>query len=48
MPVMCQLGPAVPAGLTRYASVVFGSDYRDSFFAAIRAAVPQTPLFSAR
>ena len=35
MPVMCQLGPAVPAGLTRYASQVFGSDYRDSFFAAM-------------
>ena len=25
MPVMCQLGPAVPAGLTRYASRVFGA-----------------------
>src|SRR5262245_11944216 len=35
MPVMCQLGPAVPAGLTRYASRAFGADYRDSFFAAI-------------
>jgi putative membrane-bound dehydrogenase-like protein len=35
MPVMCQLGPAVPAGLTRYASDVLGSDYRDSFFAAM-------------
>jgi putative membrane-bound dehydrogenase-like protein len=35
MPVMCQLGPAVPAGLTRYASRVFGNDYRDSFFAAL-------------
>ena len=35
MPVMCQLGPAVPAGLTRYASDVFGADYRDSFFAAM-------------
>src|SRR5262245_4033626 len=35
MPVMCQLGPAVPAGLTRYASRAFGVDYRDSFFAAI-------------
>ncbi len=35
MPVMCQLGPAVPAGLTRYASQVFGADYRDSFFAAM-------------
>jgi putative membrane-bound dehydrogenase-like protein len=35
MPVMCQLGPAVPAGLTRYASNVFGRDYRDAFFAAL-------------
>jgi putative membrane-bound dehydrogenase-like protein len=35
MPVMCQLGPAVPAGLTRYASRAFGGDYRDSFFAAM-------------
>jgi putative membrane-bound dehydrogenase-like protein len=35
MPVMCQLGPAVPAGLTRYASLAFGADYRDSFFAAM-------------
>ena len=35
MPVMCQLGPAVPAGLTRYASRVFGADYRHNFFAAM-------------
>ncbi len=35
MPVMCQLGPAVPAGLTRYESRVFGVDYRDTFFAAM-------------
>jgi putative membrane-bound dehydrogenase-like protein len=35
MPVMCQLGPAVPAGLTRYASRAFGGEYRDSFFAAM-------------
>jgi putative membrane-bound dehydrogenase-like protein len=35
MPVMCQLGPAVPAGLTRYASRAFGSAYRDNFFAAM-------------
>jgi putative membrane-bound dehydrogenase-like protein len=35
MPVMCQLGPAVPAGLTRYASRVFGPEYRDNFFAAM-------------
>ena len=32
---MCELGPAVPAGLTRYASRVFGADYRDNFFAAM-------------
>jgi putative heme-binding domain-containing protein len=35
MPVMCQLGPAVPAGLTRYTSAAFGAGYRDSFFAAM-------------
>ncbi len=35
MPVMCELGPAVPAGLTRYASRGFGADYRDNFFAAM-------------
>jgi putative membrane-bound dehydrogenase-like protein len=35
MPIMCQLGPAVPAGLTRYASPAFGDDYRDSFFVAM-------------
>jgi len=35
MPVLCELGPAVPAGLTRYASRVFGADYRDNFFAAM-------------
>ena len=35
MPVMTQLGPAVPAGLTRYQSAVFGSDYQDNFFAAM-------------
>ncbi len=35
MPVMCQLGPAVPVGLTRYASLSFGRGYRDSFFAAM-------------
>jgi putative membrane-bound dehydrogenase-like protein len=35
MPVMAQLGPAVPAGLTRYASRVFGSEYQDSFYAAM-------------
>jgi putative heme-binding domain-containing protein len=35
MPVLAQLGPAVPAGLTRYASRVFGTDYQDTFFAAM-------------
>ena len=35
MPVLSQLGPAVPVGLTRYAAAVFGNEYRDSFFAAM-------------
>jgi putative membrane-bound dehydrogenase-like protein len=35
MPVMCQLGPAVPAGLTRYASRAFGDEYRDNLFTAM-------------
>ncbi|MGB2717497.1 MAG: PVC-type heme-binding CxxCH protein [Vicinamibacterales bacterium] len=35
MPVMRQLGPDVPAGLTRYQSRVFGDEYRDSLFAAL-------------
>ena len=35
MPVMTHLGPAVPCGLTRYASRVFGEDYRDNFFACL-------------
>ncbi len=35
MPVMLQLGPDVPAGLTRYASHVFGDEYRDNLFAAM-------------
>ena len=35
MPVMLQLGPAVPAGLTHFASSAFGEDYRDNFFAAM-------------
>ena len=35
MPIMTQLGPAVPAGLTRYSSAVFGEGYRDNFFAAM-------------
>jgi putative membrane-bound dehydrogenase-like protein len=35
MPALVDLGPAVPAGLTRYASRAFGPEYRDSFFAAL-------------
>ena len=35
MPVMVQLGPDVPAGLTRYASRVFGDEYRDNLFGAM-------------
>jgi putative heme-binding domain-containing protein len=35
MPVMSELGPAVPSGLTRYASSTFGAEYRDNFFAAM-------------
>src|SRR3954471_3304973 len=35
MPILTQLGPAVPAGLTRYTSRAFGPDYRDNFFAAM-------------
>ena len=35
MPIMTGLGPAVPAGLTRYASSVFGDGFRDNFFAAM-------------
>jgi putative membrane-bound dehydrogenase-like protein len=35
MPVLLQLGPDVPAGLTRYASQVFGAEYRDNLFAAM-------------
>ncbi|MFL6278724.1 MAG: PVC-type heme-binding CxxCH protein, partial [Vicinamibacterales bacterium] len=35
MPILSQLGPAVPAGLTRYTSRAFGDDYRDNFFAAM-------------
>jgi putative membrane-bound dehydrogenase-like protein len=34
MPELSQLGPAAPSGLTRYASRVFGLDYRDNFFVA--------------
>ena len=35
MPELTAYGPAAPAGLTRYASRVFGDEYRDNFFAAM-------------
>jgi len=35
MPVMTHLGPAVPCGLTRYESRIFGEDYTDNFFACL-------------
>ena len=35
MPELTQLGPAAPSGLTRYASRVFGEEYRDNFFATL-------------
>jgi putative membrane-bound dehydrogenase-like protein len=35
MPVLTHLGPAAPAGLTRYESRVFGADYQDNLFAAL-------------
>ena len=35
MPVLTHLGPAAPAGLTRYESEVFGPEYRDNLFAAL-------------
>jgi putative membrane-bound dehydrogenase-like protein len=35
MPVLTHLGPAAPAGLTRYESEAFGKEYRDSLFAAL-------------
>jgi putative membrane-bound dehydrogenase-like protein len=35
MPVLTQLGPAAPAGLTRYESEIFGKEYRDNLFAAL-------------
>ncbi|MFO0842193.1 MAG: PVC-type heme-binding CxxCH protein [Gemmataceae bacterium] len=33
MPVLTHMGPAAPAGLTRYESSVFGPGYQDSLFA---------------
>jgi putative membrane-bound dehydrogenase-like protein len=35
MPILAQLGPAVPAGLTRYRSRAFGDGFRDNFFGAM-------------
>ncbi len=35
MPILTGLGPAVPAGLTRYASRAFGDGFRNNFFAAM-------------
>ena len=35
MPALTHLGAAAPSGLTRYASRVFGDEYRDNFFAAL-------------
>lgn len=35
MPVLTQLGPAAPCGLTRYESRAFGADYRDNLFACL-------------
>src|SRR5207247_1717582 len=35
MPVLTHLGPAAPAGLTRYDSSTFGAGYQDNLFAAL-------------
>ena len=35
MPALTHLGAAAPSGLMRYASRVFGDEYRDNFFAAL-------------
>jgi len=35
MPVLAQLGPAVPSGLTRYTSTSFGDGFRNNFFATM-------------
>ena len=37
MPILDQLGPAVPAGLTRYSSAAFGEGYRDNVILYARA-----------
>ena len=34
LPIMTHLGPAAPAGLTRYESSVFGAEYQDNLFCA--------------
>ena len=34
LPIMTHLGPAAPAGLARYESAVFGSDYQNNLFCA--------------
>jgi putative membrane-bound dehydrogenase-like protein len=56
MPELTHLGPAAPAGLTRYASRVFGDEYRDNFFATMfnlrkvtrHALTPRGASFSSR
>src|SRR5262249_29760895 len=35
LPVLTHLGPAAPAGLVRYESSVFGTEYKDNLFAAL-------------
>ncbi len=35
MPVLTHVGPAAPSGLARYASDVFGGEYRNNLFAAL-------------
>jgi putative membrane-bound dehydrogenase-like protein len=35
MPVLAHLGPAAPAGLTRYESREFGAEYQDNLFATL-------------
>jgi putative membrane-bound dehydrogenase-like protein len=35
MPVLVNLGPAAPCGLTRYESAVFGEEYRDNLFTCL-------------
>src|SRR5688572_810787 len=35
MPVLTHLGPAAPAGLTRYESDIFGTEFRDNLFACL-------------